>query len=271
MVYNHSWDGVFNPGKAEDFFQEKCGQPFEAGNFNFSRTNAWWLSELCRLIYVRGDRLEGFTHQVKRRNRFLRPVGLKEKWFYDGRYVQCSLVGPLSKEMEPFSILVFRGTSRGEGSRFFLLDLILSPWPAGGSVHRGFKRVLLDAWKEIYPQLTAAAQGPLFYTGHSLGGALAVLSATLRPPEAVYTFGCPRMADEAFIQAAGQLKIFRVVNNRDIVATVPPLHGFLHVGEHHQLIAGPLREQNRHWFDAPGFLADHSPVNYSSLAIDLKN
>lgn len=266
MPYNHSWNGVFNPGNAEDFFQETSGQSFEARNLNFSRTNAWWLSELCRLIYVRGGRLEANTHQVKRRNHFLRPVGLQEKWFYDGRYVQCSLVGPSSAEIEPFSILVFRGTSRGEGSRFFLLDLILSPWPMGGRVHRGFKRVLLDAWKEIQPQL-AAAQGPLFYTGHSLGGALAVLSATLQQPEAVYTFGCPRMADEAFIKMAGQLNIFRVVNSRDIVASVPPLHGFLHVGKHHQLIAGPLMEEKRHWFDAPGFLADHSPVNYSLLGL----
>jgi hypothetical protein len=86
-------------------------------------------------------------------------------------------------------------------------------------------------------------------TGHSLGGALAILFAALargigpasrdhpRPSRLisqVYTFGAPRCGDDAFANAYdGELRkiTHRVVNDRDLAATVPPAAwGYSHVG-----------------------------------------
>ena len=262
MPYNYSWDAAFNPGKAQDFFQGNDLQPFKEEKCTFSSTNAWWLSEFSRLIYARGNLTAGDIGQTTVRNRFLHQVGFEECWFYNGRVVQCAIIRPLPEQGKSYSILVFRGTRRGFSNWLFILNFFLSPWPAGGNVHNGFKRVLLQAWEEIEAQLNRFS-GPIYYTGHSLGGALAVLAATLKKPNAVYSFGAPRMADTEFLQAARHLNIYRVVNSKDIVASVPPIPGVLHVGEPHLLADSKKVHGRRFWYDAPVFLADHSSSNYS--------
>lgn len=261
MTYSYAWDKVFNPGKAVDFFQGTSPQQFETGKPHFSPTNAWWLAEMSRLIYVRGGHEADTACQTTARNQFLHRVGLEERWFYNGRYIQCSIVGPLPDLDDPFSVLVFRGTRRGVTNWFFLLNFILSPWPAGGRVHRGFKHVMLEAW-EIIRQSISTGSKPMYYTGHSLGGSLAILAATLKKPEAVYTFGAPRMANAAFVNAVRHINIFRVVNPQDIVASIPPIPGVLHVGEAYYLPGSKASNFPRTWLEAPAFLADHSASNY---------
>jgi triacylglycerol lipase len=74
------------------------------------------------------------------------------------------------------------------------------------------------------------AEKPLFFTGHSLGGALAMISA-LRTRDArlritaVYTFGGARAGDQRFFDSYGpglRSCTFRLVHGKDIVASVPP-------------------------------------------------
>ena len=66
-----------------------------------------------------------------------------------------------------------------------------SSGPAPTSYPRaGFRTALEDVWPELETVLDKVAQ-PIFYTGHSLGGALAMLAASRRPPLALYTFGAP--------------------------------------------------------------------------------
>lgn len=262
MSYSYSWKNLFCPGNAVDFFNGEMHCNFETENQRFSLANAWWLSELSRLIYVKGSAEHDSESQTSVRNSYLHEVGLEERWFYNGRYVQCSLVGPLVGGGRMFSALVFRGTSLGIYNWIYNLDCLLSAWPQGGRVHRGFKILLLEAWDEI-EQMLNSLTGSIYYTGHSLGGALAVLAATLRKPEAVYTFGAPRMANRSFLEATQHINIYRVVNPQDIVACVPPFPGVMNVGEAHYLTGSRAADQSRNWFEAPTFLADHSPSNYS--------
>jgi predicted lipase len=161
-----------------------------------------------------------------------------------------------------FSVLVFRGTQGRVSNWVFNFATALSPWPSGGYVHRGFKMLLMEAWDAIEHQLKHLST-PVYYTGHSLGGALAVLAASLRKPAAVYTFGSPRMGNSEFVNSTRGIDIYRVVNPRDIVACVPPIPSILHVGELHCLTNANTANSQRCWFEAPGFLADHSPANYS--------
>ncbi len=263
MVYSYSWNAILNPGNASDFFQAANPQPFEVDKPGFSQMNAWWLSELSRLIYVKGDNDLVGKYQTTTRNHFLHKVGLDERWFYNGKHIQCTIVSTLTgHDGKPFSVLVFRGTQGGISNWLFNLSTALSPWPSGGYVHKGFKLVLMEAWEEIQQQLKGLSE-PLYYTGHSLGGALAVLAASLTNPEAVYSFGSPRMGNSDFVNSTKHLNIYRVVNPRDIVACVPPIPGILHAGEPHCLPDSKASECHRSWFEAPGFLADHSPSNYT--------
>ena len=73
--------------------------------------------------------------------------------------------------------------------------------------------------------------------GHSLGGALATLCATDLVMEEnitsvrLYTFGCPRVGNEAFAKALQNTTLVhtRVTHDRDVVPTLP----FRHLGFHH--------------------------------------
>jgi triacylglycerol lipase len=83
----------------------------------------------------------------------------------------------------------------------------------------------------------------VFVTGHSLGGALAVLAAQeidAKQPgrvSAVYTYGMLRAGNAQFKSAYDQAlgsRTYRMVHGEDIVPTVPPssLVGSRHVGRH---------------------------------------
>ncbi|MBF0211525.1 MAG: lipase family protein [Desulfamplus sp.] len=262
MSYSYLWEDIFNPGKAVDFFPSDNPEPFETKKFTFSRVNGWWLSELSRLIYVRDVNEIGAEYESLSRNSFLYKMGLEEQWFYNGKYVKCAIIGTLPKQNPQFSVLVFRGTEGRISNWFFNFNTMLSPWTLGGKVHRGFKLLLMEAWEEIRQQLEFT-QEPIYYTGHSLGGALAVLAASLKQPEAVYTFGSPMVGNLEFVNSTKHIQIYRVVNPNDIVAGVSPFPGMMHVGEPHYLNNSKPQQNEKSWLAPPDFLADHSPLNYT--------
>ena len=107
----------------------------------------------------------------------------------------------------------------------------------------GFATAAQSVWNEIDALFQAPPfQGlPVFLTGHSLGGALAVLTAQhiniSRPGtvRAVYTFGMPRTGDDSFKSGYNPVlgsRTYRLVHADDLVPTVPPsfLQNARHVG-----------------------------------------
>ncbi len=105
-----------------------------------------------------------------------------------------------------------------------------------GRVHRGFKKEVDDLWPMLEMALTSNKL-PLWFCGHSLGGAMATicagrcyLSHINSNPEQLYTFGSPRVGDKRYINFV-RLEHFRFVNNNDIVTRVPPIWlGYTHAG-----------------------------------------
>ena len=147
---------------------------------------------------------------------------------------------PSSPSVGDATILAFRGTEsdvRDDWSTDFtheLIDLQGAGTETDGHVHKGFTNALDLVWTDVLAQVKRS-KGPIFVTGHSLGGALATL-ATLRlmlldDPKirvaALYTYGSPRVGDAGFAKLFNTLhekhgvKLRRYVNNNDIVAMIP--------------------------------------------------
>ncbi|MEO1062278.1 MAG: lipase family protein [Actinomycetota bacterium] len=117
-----------------------------------------------------------------------------------------------------------------------------------GRVHRGFKREVDDLWPCIDERLPDDGKD-LWFTGHSLGGAMATicasrctLSSSQISPVEVHTFGSPRVGTKRYVKSA-DVRHLRWVNNNDIVTKAPPaLFGYRHTGTMRYLDAdGRLR------------------------------
>jgi len=105
-----------------------------------------------------------------------------------------------------------------------------------GRVHSGFKREVDDLWPDIERHLADNAL-PVWFAGHSLGGAMATICAGRckisripSNPAALFTYGSPRVGNWPYLRYY-RLVHFRWVNNNDIVTRVPPTWlGYRHAG-----------------------------------------
>ncbi len=111
--------------------------------------------------------------------------------------------------------------------RFWRID----PAGSGEKIHSGF-------WKEAFSLLPGIIRNteeekPVAVTGHSLGGAMAVIVAGFLMKMGyevtdLYTFGQPRVGNKKFVQRVeAGCNWQRFVNNNDIVPSVPPKLGFM--------------------------------------------
>ena len=102
----------------------------------------------------------------------------------------------------------------------------------GARFHRGFLEALEMIWQPLVAAVEEAQKArerPLWITGHSLGGALALLAAwrfrrNFIDVHEVVTFGAPMIGNEAASQAFAREmpgKIFRYVDLEDVVPHLP--------------------------------------------------
>ena len=144
----------------------------------------------------------------------------------------------IAENEPPYLVLAFRGTEKKVSD--WLTDARCVPTVEGKTkVHTGFleaftthtdaeRRTVEDVVTEILKRPEAKAENgnslPLFITGHSLGGALALL-ATKRVAYdvngACYTFGAPRVGNYEYFRFI-KTPVYRIVNSSDVVPRVPP-------------------------------------------------
>lgn len=246
--------------------------PFDPGAKGFSPANAWWLCEAATLAYSE----EGAVREVfgsRTPLREFRPFSTA------GGGTQCFVAWN-----QEFAIVAFRGTEistrRGarrdfsEIHRDILTDADIRPsvFGEGSHVHRGFAKQFERVWEGegLRDFVTSLPSRTVWYTGHSLGAALATLAAAQGGRvDGLYTFGSPRVGDAAFAgtlerRLAGLgLEHYRFVNGRDLVTTVPvtsfpPLIFFKHTGTRKQFPG--VRSLNL----VPSVLEDHIPTLYAT-------
>ena len=159
----------------------------------------------------------------------LTAIGFRDTLFFDEKGLQAFLTVDAVKRL---GVLVYRGAQADE-----LQDLLananafLKPWAGTGRVHKGFAAMLAGKWRDIQAAIDVYQGMRMLYTGHSLGAALATLSAALRRPDALYTFASPRVGDAAFRGSMAGVICERYVDCSDIVCRIPEASwSYEHVG-----------------------------------------
>jgi hypothetical protein len=239
-----TWDAIAPPYPDYPYFDGVDLYPFRYRATWFDMVNAWWLIEASTLAYSEEDFV---------RPRFLK-AGLTEVKFFTGNSTQCFVANN-----DDFAIIVFRGTEirRRKGATDYRniiadlktdADIMLTNSGQHGKVHRGFKDALDEVWEKqgLLDYIRGKASSrTIWFTGHSLGAALATLAADrYENAQGTYTFGSPRVGDQDF-KDDFHVSTYRFVNNGDIITRMPPPVLYKHVG-------------NLKYIDSKGIIDDES-------------
>jgi endonuclease G len=177
------------------------------------------LVSTCKAAYLPGD------HAAR--------LGQSE-WSMNAETFDVNDSQGLILENQSVTVIAFRGT---DSTADWLGNLQITPRRVddfNGSIHNGF----LDAYDLVADIVQNAvdrsAGKSLWFTGHSLGGALAVIAALAqkdREIAGVMTFGQPRLLGRGPAQLVNDRfgrDYQRFVNRNDIVTRIPP--GYRHAG-----------------------------------------
>lgn len=274
---------VFHPDSDTDYlhFDGHEDAPFDPQATSMTRANAWWLADAALLSYW--DPPEAIA-RFNRAGLTAEFIGQADTQAYVASNAQVVLVS-------------FRGTQPGSVGDIVSDALVhLVEW-THGTVHLGFREALERVWPSIASKLTSLASSrSVWFSGHSLGAALATLAADRFTSTAgVCTIGSPRVGDRLFaatFDARFGSRALRFVNDTDIVTHVPtpfPLP-YNHVGALRQIASngvittqppvlthfvGDVFGNVRHLAEtmdavrsgtistAPDFLLDHMPRGYT--------
>ncbi|MEI3652272.1 MAG: lipase family protein [Dolichospermum lemmermannii FEM_B0920] len=200
---------------------------FEPKATKYSAKNAYFLGKAAQLAY---QPLQVVENVVK--NDWTMP----NVRFIDKQETQCFVAGDDEK-----IIISFRGTEPCKIQDLMSdLKLRFTDHPLG-KVHRGFLKAIDYAWADTIKTIQEfqTKEQTIWFTGHSLGAALATLGVakmydTNKPVHGLYTFGQPRTGDSKFAENFDlkyKSSSFRFVHNNDIVTRVAPSAlGYKHIG-----------------------------------------
>jgi len=285
------------------YFEVAGAYPLPPGGREFSLVRAWWFAEAALLAYADPPFAVGQFRQA----------GLS----IDGdTLVSAGSTQAYIAYNDDMIVVVFRGTEVAKAGtdktprqllensfRDIMADIKILPKAAipRGTAHRGF----VSGWTAVSATILGRIRflkekrpaRTVWFTGHSLGAALAILAAAeYGNADGLYTYGSPPVGDAEFT-ATVTCPAFRFVHNNDAVAHAPL--AYLHVGiekyfDRNGNLTEPPALANRVatgvtdavWMgfnnltslDAPLYprtpLTDHAPLYYALLvrhAMELEN
>lgn len=210
-----------------DLNYDRKANPFKAAAKGYDANNAQCLACASNLAYLAPDEIEPMV----------KSWGFTTFKFFDRKDTQAFVCSNAK-----VILIAFRGTEPTR-LRDWLSDIkIRREKGVVGRVHRGFKGALNKIWPLMHDYIESirTKNHKIWVTGHSLGAALATLAAARMQitdgisVHGLYTFGHPRTGDEDFANGVDAVlpgKVYRFVNNNDVVPRVPPRKlGYCHVG-----------------------------------------
>ncbi|WP_345533635.1 lipase family protein [Viridibacterium curvum] len=243
--------------------------------------------EASRLAYVRAEHSE--SPEFARLQKALERVGYGDLVLLEDKKTNSQGFG-CTRISDGCALLAFRGTQADElGDIAVDVQASLVNWTeAKGQVHKGFAQAALALKSQVssWIQSRQIKADRLTICGHSLGAAIAVLTASNLRPKRLVTIGCPRVGDTQFVTTLAGVDCTRIVNCCDVITEVPPsLFGYEHVGpttyirRDGSVISNPAaddivddrreaREEymlNQSWRVGTVLfrdLSDHAPINY---------
>lgn len=212
--------------KTPEFFAdwEHRNYPLFLDN-DFCPNEAWWLAELCHLAYTPDSKEFSRIWNARKTDRL--DILEQRTPFRELLNIHKTSNSASIYEMgNEGTVVCFRGSIK---LLQWLTNLVFHPheWERyrdedeaeGAYIHSGFYVGFKRIWPKLWPTLRLAPK-PWIFTGHSLGGALAMLAHAAIKADKVYTFGAPRVGNYQFVNLYLD-RTFRVVNNQDIVPLLP--------------------------------------------------
>lgn len=173
---------------------------------------AWHLATLSHAVY----------HEANDAQAAVRSLG----WEWEARVERGGIRADIVRRGDEI-VLCCCGTRPQEVQNLRCdVDAVLIEHPVAGRVHRGFA----EAWAVLREDIKKWPP-PTVATGHSLGGALALLAAAEFPDIGAIVFGSPRVGDKGFAKLAEGRAVMRYQAPADMVCQLPPERlGFAHFG-----------------------------------------
>lgn len=200
--------------------------PFEPQALAFNLANAAWLTDLSYLVYADKDFIKD---KVKNVGFTVKPddfIGFDQS----NESTQCAIIHNTDT-----LIVIFRGTEfNPRRIRHVILDSIVDLNAAlikvpelNGNVHTGFFNKAEEAYDDVVEIIKKIhTNQSIWFTGHSMGGALAIITAQLfahrqqQTVQGVYTIGCPRVGDAEFVEQY-PIPLYCLINHQDPVPRIP--------------------------------------------------
>jgi triacylglycerol lipase len=195
---------------------------FDANATEFTIDNAVFLAQISELAYLEENQI---------REKLQIPQNSSNLFFItsDNKAFDTEVI--ILRD-EKAIIIAFRGTEKN-GIADWVSNLdnrLLEKFM--GKIQQGFWEALADVWKKISEILDFFEEEKLkiWLTGHSQGGALAMLAARVLQEyniqvQGVYTFGQPKTGDMLFANNYNVFlldKTFRIYNTEDGIVKNPP-------------------------------------------------
>lgn len=226
IPYDAKRTSLYKPGEAQDFFK-----PGTTTAQDFLNNEAALCAEMSRLAYVKEEsRLVEYLERAG----FTKDEAIGYTNNGTQVFIACKRDGD-----NTLAIVVFRGTEGDDPSDLFAdAKFLQQAWfddseNSLGLVHKGFAQALLDnnILERIKTSLDKTKPTRILITGHSLGAALATLTASRISADHLYTFGSCRVGDAAFAQTMQNVNHTRFVDCCDIVTRLPPeMFNYVHMG-----------------------------------------
>lgn len=184
----------------------------------YSDRTAWLMAEMSRLAY------EKYEKDKTKLETALSQADFDLIQIFNSEGTQAFLA---KRGTDKMAVLAFRGTEK-EAPEDIVADLNAKFYKDdnGVKIHSGFLKAFEYIEEAVSQELGKIREYSLYITGHSLGGALALLATRTFNSDnlaACYTFGSPKVGNEEFDDDI-KAPIYRIVHAYDMVPFFPPAH-----------------------------------------------